>query len=96
MTQVNVEVPEELLRLLGRSRLAKRDRGRQICVALAIHLLLVGEVSLGKAAELAGEPRATFEDLLLELGLPLVQYDASDYQDDLRTIEALEQRKKSA
>src|SRR5712692_11978841 len=85
MTQVKleVEVPEELLSLLSGSGLSARDRAGQIRAALAIHLFLVGEISLGKAAELSGEGRAQFEDLLLRLGLPLVQYDEEDYRQDM-------------
>jgi hypothetical protein len=44
MTQVkldDVELPGELLDLLGRSRLSTRDRAGQIRTALAIHLFIV-------------------------------------------------------
>jgi len=88
----DVEVPEELLQILGRSRLAARDRAGQIRAALAVHLFLAGEVSLGKAAELTGESRSGFERLLDELGLPSVQYDGQEYQRDLKSVETLEKR----
>ena len=98
MTQVKleVEVPEELLSLLSGSGLSARDRAGQIRAALTIHLFLVGEISLGKAAELFGEGRTQFEDLLLRLGLPLVQYDEEDYRQDMDAIKVLERRQKSA
>jgi predicted HTH domain antitoxin len=95
MTQVkldDVELPGELLDLLGRSRLSTRDRAGQIRTALAIHLFIVGEVSLGRAAELAGEPRAAFVALLKELGVPVVRYGMEQYEEDLRAIQALERQ----
>ena len=92
----DVEVPGELLDLLGRSRLSTLDRAGQIRTALAIHLFIVGEISLGRAAELAGEPRAAFVRLLKELGVPVVQYGMEQYEEDLQTIQALERQQKSA
>jgi predicted HTH domain antitoxin len=92
----DVEVPGELLDLLGRSRLSTRDRAGQVRVALAIHLFITREISLGRAAELAGERRADFVNLLKELGVPVVQYGKEQYQQDLESIEALERQQKSA
>lgn len=92
----DVEVPGELLDLLGRSRLSARDRAGQIRAALAIHLFIVGEISLGRAAELAGERRADFVSLLKELGVPVVQYGKEQYEQDIESVEALERRPKSA
>lgn len=88
------EVPGELLDLLGRSKLSARDRAGQVRGALAIHLLLAGEVSVSKAAELAGQRRADFENLLQDLSLPLVVYDREEFQRDGTAIEALERRRK--
>ncbi len=48
--------------------------------ALAIHLFLEGLVSIGKAAELAGEARVEFEWLLAKMGLPIVRYELADYE----------------
>lgn len=88
-----VEVPEELLDLLQRSRLGSRSGADQVKTALAIHLFLEGLISIGKAAELAGEPRVDFEWLLVEMGLPTVRYDLADYEQDQRGITEAEQRR---
>lgn len=77
-----VEVPEELFDLLQRSRLGNRSGADQVKTALAIHLFLEGLISIGKAAELAGESRVDFEWLLVEMGLPTVHYDLADYEQD--------------
>lgn len=92
----DVEVPGELLDLLGQSRLSARDRAGQVRVALAIHLFITGSVSLGRAAELAGERRSGFVSLLKELGVPVVLYGKDQYQKDIKSIEALERQQKSA
>ena len=92
----DVEVPGELLDLLGRSRLSTRDRAGQVRVALAIHLFITGEISLGRAAELAGERRASLVSLLKELGVPVVLYGKEQCQQDIESIEALERQQKSA
>lgn len=83
-----VEVPEELLGLLRQSQLGGRPEAEQVRVALAIHLWQEELVSLGRAAELAGEPLANFQVLLANLGIPTLRYDAVDLADDLRNLEA--------
>jgi predicted HTH domain antitoxin len=98
VTQVRFELdlPDELAKLLSTTALAELEPARQFRVALVIPLFLAGEISLGKAAELSGEGRPAFEDLLLRLGLPLVRYDLEEYSHDTATIESLERRQKSA
>jgi predicted HTH domain antitoxin len=82
-----VEIPEELLALLKRSRLGSRPVTDQVRIALAIHLFQEGVISAGKAAIVAGEPRAAFELLLGEMGIPPVRYDTGDYKRERQAIE---------
>ncbi|MBI3978854.1 MAG: UPF0175 family protein [Chloroflexi bacterium] len=82
-----VDVPEDLLALLRRSRLGTRPEANQVKVALAIHLFLEGLISTGRAAELSGEPRASFEMLMAEMGIPPVRYDEEEYEREWRAIE---------
>jgi predicted HTH domain antitoxin len=84
---VEVEIPDELLELLKRSRLAARPLEEQVRIALAIHLLQEGVISAGKAASMAGEPRATFEILLAEMGIPVLRYGVEEYQQDREAFE---------
>lgn len=87
-----IDVPEELLALLQRSRLGSRAGADQVRAALAIHLFLEGLISIGKAAELAGVPRVEFELLLVEMGLPTVRYDLADDEQDLSGLAEAERR----
>jgi predicted HTH domain antitoxin len=89
---VEVDIPEELLTLLKRSRLGDRPVTEQVRVALAIHLLQEGVISAGKAASISGEPRATFELLLAETGIPSVRYDVEDYKQDREAFERARQK----
>lgn len=93
MATRRVEVPEEILRLLEGSRLADWPESERVRVALAIHLFQEGVVSLGRAAELAGLARTSFESLLIQLSIPTVRYELEDYQEDLRTLDRIERRR---
>jgi predicted HTH domain antitoxin len=87
-----VDVPEELLERLQHSRLGSRSAEDQVKISLAIRLYLEGLISIGKAAELSGEPRIDFEWLLSQMGLPVARYDLADYEQDLRAIAEAERR----
>lgn len=91
-----IDIPEGLVDILTRSRLGSKSGTDQVRAALAIHLFLEGLVPIGKAAELAGEPRIEFEWLLAEMGFPITQYELSDYEEDLRGFAEAEQRRKAS
>ena len=56
MANVAVDVPQELLDQLARSRFASVSDAERVRVALAIQLFVGDEISVGRAAELAGYP----------------------------------------
>ena len=87
-----IEVADEIFELLRASRLKERPEADQVKIALAIHLFLEEVISIGKAAQLAGENRVEFELLLVDMGLPVARYDRDDYRQDLATIDRLKQR----
>lgn len=82
-----VDIPGDILALLAQSRLAGHPQAEQVKISLAIHLFQEGIISVGKAAELAGEPRAVFELLLGEIGIPPVRYDVADYEREWDVIQ---------
>ena len=87
MPPITVEIPDEISHLLMRSRLAGRPVADQVRIALAIQLLQEGVISAGRAAEIAGEPRARFELLLGEMGIPPVRYDTEDFRRERQALE---------
>jgi predicted HTH domain antitoxin len=95
MRTKSIEVPEEILDLLHDSCLGQRPSEHQVRAALAIHLFLEGVISIGKAAQLADEPRVNFEWLLSQMGLPVVTYDVADYEQDLKAFSEAEHRSAS-
>jgi len=92
MQTTGVDIPQEVLTLLEGSRLGDRPVADQVRVALAIHLFQEGVISAGKAAAIAGEPRATFELLLGEMGIPPVRYGLEDLQQDRTAFERARQK----
>lgn len=92
MGNVLVGVPQELIDQLGQSALASLDEPERVRVALAIHLFTSEQVSLGRAAELAGYPLVDFQDLLRSLGIPLVVYDRDEYDRDQKAVGLLRER----
>jgi predicted HTH domain antitoxin len=72
--------------LLKDSALAGQEDSDRVRVALAVHLFQEGRISIGKAAELAEVSRVDFELLLVQMGFPVVRYDVSDLEQDLRAL----------
>ncbi|MGI8550911.1 MAG: UPF0175 family protein [Dehalococcoidia bacterium] len=89
MTVRTIEIRDEILALLNGTRLGTFSFQEQVAIALSVQLFLQGSISLGKAAELAKQPRISFELLLAEMGIPTVQYDQTDYEEDQRTLATL-------
>jgi predicted HTH domain antitoxin len=93
MHMVAVEVPEDLLGLFEQSpSLGDRSLQEQLRLVLAMFLAHEEVISIGKAAELAGEPRIAFESLMGKLGFAVVHYDIEDYEMDLQSIALAKQR----
>ena len=92
MANVAVDVPQELLDQLARSRFARVGDSQRVRVALAIQLFVGDEISVGRAAELAGYPLVEFHDVLRELGIPVVVYDSEEYERDQPAVDRLRER----
>ena len=92
MKTKSVEVPEEILALLQQSRLGSRSEEDQVRAAVAIHLFQEGVISIGKAAELSGDPRIDFQWMIVQMGLPTVRYDVADYEEDVKGLAEAERR----
>jgi predicted HTH domain antitoxin len=90
-----VAVPEDVLALLRKSKLAGRSEADQVRAILAIHLFQEHLISIGKAAELAGENRSDFELMMVNLGFPVVWYDEAELEKDLRSLDVAEERAKN-
>lgn len=85
MTNVTVEIPEEVLTLAGLPDGSASSRATHL---LALELFREGRVSLGRAAELAGIGVEEFMEFSAHRQVPL-HYTAADLAEDHATAERL-------
>lgn len=83
MAEMTVEYPDDLLVASGKPR---REVEQDLRFQLAVRLFEVGQLSLGKAAELAGWNKVRFGDELGRLKLPVVNLDDQEIQAELRAL----------
>ena len=88
MKTVTLDLPPELLELLGSEEEAKREAK----LALVFDLVRRGRVSRAKAAELLGMSLAKLPALLAEYDIPWFDYSADDLERDLESLKAARQR----
>ena len=69
-----IEIPlfEDLVLASGRSA---SEMERELIVLLAVKLFELHRVSLGQAAEIAGESKWAFTETLGRMGVPVIQWD---------------------
>jgi predicted HTH domain antitoxin len=82
MNTLTIELPPELLKLLGSEEEAKREAK----VALVLDLVRRGKVSRTKAAELLGLSLAELPALLAQYRIPWFDYSPEDLQKDLNRL----------
>jgi predicted HTH domain antitoxin len=71
MSQMIVDLPESVSESEAR-------------LQLAVRLFEIGRLSCGQAAELAGYSKRTFMELLIKLGVAVLDYPADELAEDLR------------
>jgi len=81
MAELTLEYPDDLLVASGKPR---SEVERELKFQLAVRLFEVGQLSLGKAAELAGWNRLRFADELGRLKVPIVNLDDKEIGVELR------------
>ncbi len=80
---IAIEIPREIVHV---TRLTPQALKRE----LALSLFEQGKLSFGKARELAEMTVWEFQQLLGSKGIP-IHYDLDDYEEDLETLEELDQ-----
>lgn len=83
---ITLEVSQDVLAAL---KMGANDLGEQLRLLAAISFFQSKQLSLGKAAELAGLNRLAFVDLLAQKGIVAFDYDESALQTDLAGIAEL-------
>jgi predicted HTH domain antitoxin len=82
MAELKVQYPDDLLVSSGK---APSEMEQELKFQLAVRLFEVGQLSLGKAAELAGWNRLRFADELGRLKIPVVNLDDEEIQSELQS-----------
>ena len=85
MSTVTVQIPEEALTLAGLDDQPVSERARQL---VALELFREGRVSMGRAAELAGQTLEDFMEFSAQREVPL-HYMAEDLEQDRETAARL-------
>ncbi len=80
MKTIAVELPDDAF---GALRLDPESFAREIRIAAAIHWYQQGKISQGRAAELAGLPRADFIDELGRRQIEAISGDVEDLEREL-------------
>jgi len=86
MKTLTIELPLELLQLLGSEEEAKKEAK----LALILEMIRKGTVSRAKAAELLGIPLADFPTMLTQYHIPWFDETPEQLEQDLRTLRARE------
>ena len=87
MAELTLQYPDELLRGSGKSRTAIEQ---ELKFQLAIRLFEVGELSLGKAAELAGLAKLQFMDELGKLKVPVIRLEGDELEAELNAFHGVD------
>ena len=82
MKNLTVELPPELVELLGSEEQARRDAK----IAVVLDLVRRGRVSRARAAELLGLTLWDLPALLAEYRMPRLDYSPEDLERDVRTL----------
>lgn len=80
MTTLTLDLPDDVFSALRRS---PQDFGREMRLAAAVHWYQRGEVSQGKAAQIAGLNRADFLAALAREQVDVFQVDFEDLKREL-------------
>jgi predicted HTH domain antitoxin len=84
MTTISVELPEGVFSALRR---APQEFVKEMRIAAAVKWYELGELSQGKAAEVAGLTRAEFIDALARFRVSPFQFTAEELAEDLARVE---------
>lgn len=81
---VNMYLPEDVLLEINSLHIEGKTLEDKLKLNLSIGLFVSKDISLGKAAQLAGKSLSEFINILNHLNIPAVEYTEEMYEDDLK------------
>ncbi|NIR17143.1 MAG: UPF0175 family protein [Desulfobacterales bacterium] len=82
MAAVRIEIPEEILKLIGSEKEAQAEAKE----AFLLNLVRKGKISRSKAAELLGISLWDLPQLLARYEIPWFHYRKEEVEEDLKTL----------
>lgn len=79
--EITVNVPEQYLVDTN-----PREFGQRMKLSTAVLMFLSGQISAGAASELAGVDRLTFAAECARHGIPVVNYDSSELEEEVSRL----------
>ena len=88
MQNIRLSIPDEII--FEVSSLPNREKAlhEKFKLRLAIGMFVSQEISLAKAAQLAGQSLEEFMDTIKGLGIPAVSYTEDMFHDDMKFVNA--------
>ena len=87
MPNVSLTIPEDIILEVGSMPNRNSAINEKLQLRLAIGMFVSQEISLARAAQLAGQNLVEFMDTLKELNIPSVTYTEDMLLDDIKFIE---------
>jgi len=84
MQTVNLVIPPDILHEVNAACQNGVSSTEKLTQSLAIGMLVCGEISFAKAAELAGQTLVQFMHTLSRIGIPAVNYTEDMFTDDMQ------------
>jgi predicted HTH domain antitoxin len=84
MTIISIELPESVFSTLGKE---PDELAREMKIAAAVKWYELGEISQGKAAEIAGLNRIEFMDVLIRYKVSPFQYTAEELAEEIASLD---------
>lgn len=82
--EINMYLPEDVLLEINALHIEGKTLEDKLKLNLSIGLFVSKDISLGKAAQLAGKSLSEFINILNHLNIPAVEYTEEMYEDDLK------------
>ncbi|AFZ56529.1 protein of unknown function UPF0175 [Anabaena cylindrica PCC 7122] len=84
MTTLSIELPDSVFSTLGKE---PDELAREMKIAAAVKWYELGEISQGKAAEIAGLNRIEFMNILIRYKVSPFQYTAEELAEEIASLD---------
>lgn len=87
MQNISLSIPDDIVFEVNSLPKHEPTINAKLMLSLAIGMFISREISLAKAAQLAGKNLTDFMDILNDLNIPAFSYTSDMLEDDLKFVE---------